>query len=588
MNVVSERWPVHPVSQDDETLSSWLLRVARANASSLSSWLAAIGFGYGDVLSLDTTEDRPLWECLARGGDVFYGADAVGWMTFVWSVRQLPPHAVSRWLLSIDDRVARAKHGYCPACLAEDQTPFLRGAWRMEWVRWCPTHKCRLEWSCRGCGAYLAPWKTSWQRPFTGCWSCGRDIARCEPQSEVAYAQAPAFVLEAIDRGVQWALWNVIPSQPRRPLLDEVWCLQKWAEQVGQESWPAWVVKLGIGTAQEATPPSPEDAVAWSFALAWHLATGPRARLVDLTLRHQATFNRATVIHCPATLRGLRHSVTVVRQVTSEDVEEVVASLVEGDMPVTYLAVAEALAVSPKFISRSQSLRAVVDRALPVMLERWCASMREQLAASRDRLLRRHGRLSRARLAEDAGVSLEAIARFERETGETFAVSPCETYEEKVKEAIEHLRGAGKRITTTAVCRELGRERSFIEKRPELKQLVAVARDARPTVEEVQAACRRLHADTNKAVTMASVARALGRARHLIERSETLKAAVETEKAVERRAVEAKIRAAIRALGEQGEEVSVVGVCRVMGKHRSYIEKRGRLREIVMRARRGT
>ncbi len=170
-------------------------------------------------------------------------------------------------------------------------------------------------------------------------------------------------------------------------------------------------------------------------------------------------------------------------KVTVDDVEQAVTALVDGDMAVTYLAVAEALGVSPNRITDNDELRAAVDRVGPVVLARWCAAMRAKLAASRDRLRRKNARVSRANLATDAQVSLEAITRFERETGETFAVSPREEYEKLVGGAIVVLRERGERITTVAVARELGRERSFIEKNPDLKQMVQAARTAKPTVE---------------------------------------------------------------------------------------------------------
>lgn len=581
---MTTRWPVHPLPLADETLSSWLLRVARANASSLSSWLAAVEGEYDDATSIDTTVDAALWERLAEGADLAGGAKRVRGLTFVDVEERMRPHTASRWILSTNDRVRRPKHGYCSVCLAADHAPYLRRAWRLEWVRWCPSHGCRLAWSCR-CGAMLAPWRRPWERPYTSCWSCGRDIARSSPKGEATFATAPRFVAEATRQALAVALGGAGGASSKDSPFPAVWCLQKWAEAVGRESWPSWLAKLGAGEPRDATPPSDEDSVAWSFALAWHLATGPTWRLEELALRHQATFNRATEVHCPPSLGPLQRPVRTERRITSDDVEEVVASLIENGMPATYLAVAEALGVSANRISGNVALRAVVDRAGPVILAQWCSSMRTKLSASRGRLGAKKARLSRANLAAEAGVSLEAIERFERETGETLAVSPCEEYEKLVAGAVAALRERGERITTMAVARELGRERSFIEKRPDLKRVIEAARDAKPTVDEVRRACEGLR-ERDGAVSIVGVAKALGRGREVIERAEALRAVVEVERNVARLEMETKIHAAAKALEERGESITVAAVCRELALHRSYVEKRGRLRELVQRARR--
>lgn len=324
-----------------------------------------------------------------------------------------------------------------------------------------------------------SPWQRSWERILTTCGSCGRDLIRTPPREEAAHATAPTFVITATRQALAMALGEV-PAPAGESPFAAAWCLQKWAEAVGVETWPSWLQKLGLGTPKDATPPSDADAVAWSFALAWHLATGPKWKLAELAARHQATFNRAIIVHCPPSLAELQRPVHAVKKITSDDVEEAVDKLFAADVSVTYLAVAEALGVSPNRISGNAALRAVVDDVEPRIRARWVTSMRERLTTSRERLHAKNMRLSRANLAADASVSLEAITRFERETGETLAVSPREEYANDVAKAIAALRERGDRITSTAVARELGRERSFIEKHADLKRMVHAARDAKP------------------------------------------------------------------------------------------------------------
>lgn len=574
-----ETWPVHPRPESDETLSSWLLRSARANASTLSSWLAAMGGDYGDVRSLDTTEIPRLWEAATLGamlGEV--GEQVIRQMTFLDVAKRLGPRGAGRWILSLDERVRRPKHAFCAACLAADARPYLRRLWRLEWARWCPTHQCRLQRGCPKCGATLLPWRRSWEETFTSCWQCNQNVTRETKPNE----PAPPFVMEAIRQCATYALDDADIASAAA-VFEKLWSLQKWAEAVGPECWPSWVMALDVGTAIDATPPLSDDAPVWSMALAWHLSRDPKT-LASLARRHQSTFNRATAFHCPPELSRYRATIRRKRKVSAEQVEQAVTTLIESDMPLTYLAVAERLGVSPMSIGGNPAMRAVVDRMAPVALARWCDSMRAKLRDSRERLHVARRRVSRANLAADIGVSLEAIARFERETGETFAVSPRQEYESIVREAITALRAKSEPVTSTAVARQLGRERSFIEKHPDLKLIVQAARDAKPTPDEVRRACLELRSQ-DEAVTILGVARLLGRGREVIERTKLLRAVVDAERVVDREAIEAKVRQAAEELAARQVPVTVGSVCHRLGRHRSYIEKRGPLRAIVERAR---
>lgn len=60
---------------------------------------------------------------------------------------------------------------------------------------------------------------------------------------------------------------------------------------------------------------------------------------------------------------------------------------------------------------------------------------------------------------------------------------------------------------------------------------------------------------------------------------------VDEERNLNRLEMEAKIRTAAKAVEEGGESITVAAVCRRLGLPRSYVEKRGRLKELVRRAR---
>lgn len=526
--VAAQRWPVHPPPLPDETLSSWLTRIARANASSLASWIVRFSeYPSKTIGALDTAGDTPFHKQIAAGTGIVGGVLAVDAMTFRGVMDPLHRHCFDRWMLSVKPLATKAPHGFCAVCLASDPTPYLRRAWRMEWLRWCPVHAVRMEWGCRACGAKLAPWRQKWDRPFLSCWSCGRDIARSSSRRKVPeHCAPPRIVADAVRTALPVVLGEAINVLPYvNTPLPLVWSLQRFAERAPPSSWPTWLGELGYPDDRARLPPSRGDALAWSFAIGWHLTMGPQERVRDFVLRDQAAFNRATSIQCPPQFEALRRPVHVPRDVTVEVVEEVVATLVEDDRPVTLLAVAEALSISPDRVGDTAAFRALVERAGVVMLAQWRDKMRARLSASRDRLRVQGVRLSRAKIAADAGVSLEILARYERETGETFAVSPAEEYPEMVRRAVAALQARGERVSTMAVARELGRERSFIEKRRDIKEIVAAARQGRPTVDDVRRACGVLR-ERGEQVTVLGVARLLGCGRHVIERSTPLDTAV--------------------------------------------------------------
>lgn len=120
-------------------------------------------------------------------------------------------------------------------------------------------------------------------------------------------------------------------------------------------------------------------------------------------------------------------------------------------------------------------------------------------------------------------------------------------------------------------------------KNPDLKRMVLAVREAQPTPDEVHRACRDLRA-RDEAVTILGVARLLGRGRHTIERSRMLRAVVDEHQKAVQKALEAELRAAMKAILAEGHVVTMAGVCRRIGRDRSYVEKRARLQLLVMSA----
>lgn len=199
--------------------------------------------------------------------------------------------------------------------------------------------------------------------------------------------------------------------------------------------------------------------------------------------------------------------------------------LLERGEPVHFAAVAASLRVPPDRMADSEAFRALVEEASRRAREQWRERLRAQLTAARDRLKAKGARLSRANLAAEVGITLDLLATYEREGRDSFAVSPSEEYPARVRAAVAALQARRERVTTAAVSRELGRDRGLLEKHPELKGIVAEARQPAPTVEDVRRACRELRA-RGEQVSVVAVARVLRVGRHVIERLPTLGAEV--------------------------------------------------------------
>ena len=285
------RWPAHPRPRDGESLTSWFARTARANGASPAAWFAFIHGRFHSAVDLDMREDGRLWDVLSERtghGD----AAAIRAMTLLDVSRRLGPRAAGRWVLSASRRASRPKARWCPRCLAQDDAPYLRRCWRLEWVLWCPNDGVRLRDACPTCAAPLDLRQLHWRAPFASCWRCGEGLARgsaCDESAEPAVVRdATREALVALDT----------PSCD----FGAVWGLQRWIERLK----PAGRVELlrALNVPAEPVAADAHERNALTFALAWRLASWPD--LADVTRRFQVTFNAATRRLCPVSLAGLR------------------------------------------------------------------------------------------------------------------------------------------------------------------------------------------------------------------------------------------------------------------------------------------
>lgn len=150
------RWPFRRFPLPDETLSSWLSRIAAANGVSLhclcrETWPGRDlllrdldrnppGDVIGDLAEITNVPTERVWDMTLAG--------------LVGSLYECLPERKghAKWALPYGIRMAAA-HGsqFCPDCLAGDQAPHFRRSWKLAFVTVCQVHSRILRDNCPHC-----------------------------------------------------------------------------------------------------------------------------------------------------------------------------------------------------------------------------------------------------------------------------------------------------------------------------------------------------------------------------------------------------------------------------------------------------
>lgn len=153
-------WSVRPRPQRDELLSSWLLRIARAQGQKLHSFCATVWGRDRQIWNrdIDRLADDAFLTPLAEGTGVGLARARQTTLSDLAGVvfERLNPNGNTAMILplGIYHRI-RSHHGtqFCPECLATDPSPYFRRRWRLAaWVV-CPVHRRLLHDRCPRCGS---------------------------------------------------------------------------------------------------------------------------------------------------------------------------------------------------------------------------------------------------------------------------------------------------------------------------------------------------------------------------------------------------------------------------------------------------
>lgn len=140
----AQTFPVHPQPLKNESMTSWVARLAESNGASLHSLISSYQYNRRwdrrdlDYLGIDKIQG------LLTAARVENGSSFIPSTLHRLDELCAQTGEVDRKSLISSTQVTR----YCPLCLADDVRPYLRVSWRILFLPICSTHKILLQ---RGC-----------------------------------------------------------------------------------------------------------------------------------------------------------------------------------------------------------------------------------------------------------------------------------------------------------------------------------------------------------------------------------------------------------------------------------------------------
>lgn len=150
--------PIHPQPKVDESLSSWMVRLAFGNGFPLKAFYEVV-LGYPLPMWKTDIDADAAPELLARLSAVTeQPLSVLQKMTLVGqssaSFRREIVFGRIPWVLPVGlfhSGKTCVGMQFCPRCLATDEVPYFRMCWRKLLFAVCPIHHCVLEDRCSGC-----------------------------------------------------------------------------------------------------------------------------------------------------------------------------------------------------------------------------------------------------------------------------------------------------------------------------------------------------------------------------------------------------------------------------------------------------
>lgn len=180
-------WPVHIKPFEDELLSSWLIRLVRANFVSHRTFFElAMPKKVDRNKDIDRSVDtETLMVFAAKTGTGFecaYKTTLRAYEGFLYEKHNIQGN--TNWIMPIGIHGgAKMRYGLqcCPQCLSEGE-PYFRRSWRLAFVTCCVHHEKMLVDRCPECGDSISFRNTLIEKEsITFCKQCGHDLRDSHP-----------------------------------------------------------------------------------------------------------------------------------------------------------------------------------------------------------------------------------------------------------------------------------------------------------------------------------------------------------------------------------------------------------------------
>ena len=200
------KWPNPVHALPDELLSSLLIRGGFQNHIEPMPLAASIwGKWRAWVFDIDRALPKePIQQLSYSTGISVQQLKHLTLKPYIRHISAVRLHPQQRWFwvtsLAHRNAVRRSSIMFCPQCLNEDSTPYLRMQWRCSWITTCDKHQCLLLDRCPHCEYPIHPHRYSFSIPsFNHCSSCGGRLdelsAYEKVQPEIAQQQQHGFHL---------------------------------------------------------------------------------------------------------------------------------------------------------------------------------------------------------------------------------------------------------------------------------------------------------------------------------------------------------------------------------------------------------
>lgn len=217
--------PIKTFPQEDELLSSWLVRLAIAHGQKLHTFTRLIWNTKETwARDIDKSASTEQIQILAkRCGINFERAWQTTLHDYVGCIYEtLRPLGVNPWITSVGVyHRKRVNFGqqFCPECLSEDSKPYFRRNWRLSFFTVCTTHKIPLSDCCFHCSFpvnfhrdELGNFHSFAPNRVTRCFNCLKDF-RKNPTLEINVPEDEIEFYKNLHKTIEKGFWQLTPNR---------------------------------------------------------------------------------------------------------------------------------------------------------------------------------------------------------------------------------------------------------------------------------------------------------------------------------------------------------------------------------------